>query len=342
MMIEERTALKSSHLRLRQWDLWVFSGLVALIVVSTAGTPVRADVIYSGNGAGASIITLGQTAYQSASTAAIVSATTPVSYTNYDSNNNPSPGSVTVTTDASASATPGAANLLQLQTSFSAPNPGNFAGPTSPFTGILESASWGNVTTTVQAPAGSPLPSSIQLEFQVNYAPADADTYNGLRSAYIGLTGAPLLLLPPAGQAIQNAEQPAQTQPNGSLTADFHLHVPLSASGVSTNTFSVMLAATFPGITSNTATSINDAMSVSLKGVYLPDGTPVSADGYNVSFNSVAGPFELEPVPEPAMWTVWGAITAVGALMLRRRAGNSNALEPTTQRSGIIAAGPRR
>jgi MYXO-CTERM domain-containing protein len=180
-------------------------------------------------------------------------------------------------------------------------------------------AYWGNVTATVQLPSGSPMPSSIRLEFQVNYSPSDVDAHQGLRAAYVGLTGSPMMLLPPAGSVIQDGEQPAQVQPNGSLFASFHVDVPISSSGVSTRPFSVVLTDWLPGLTPNTATSIRDAMSVSLKGIYLPDGTSLTADGDSVTFDSAAGPIQLETAPEPATWAAWGLIGAYGALRLRRR-----------------------
>jgi hypothetical protein len=289
--------------------------VVALALVP----PARAGVIDTGNGAGAWVNTFDQTAVQNGSTPAVIQDTTTVNYTNYDMNNNASPGSVTASVNASASATPEAANLLQVQTSFAAPNPGRFAGPQSPWTGIEEEAYWGNVTATVHAAAGSPMPSSIRLEFQVNYAPGDIDAYSGLRASYLSLTGSPVILLPPAGSIIQNGEPPAQTQSNGSLSASVHLDVPLSPSGVSSSTFAVGMSAWFPGMNNNMASSIHDAMSVSLTGIYLPDGTSLTADGYTVSFQSAAGPIAFETVPEPATWTVWGGLAAFGALTHRRR-----------------------
>jgi hypothetical protein len=296
-----------------------FSGLGALAVALVLAAPGSADVIYSGNGASATVNTFDQVAVQSGSSPALVSGSTAVTYTNYDMNNNASPGSVTATMNASASATPGETNLLQLQTSFSAPDPGRFSGPTSPNTDILEDAQWGNVTATVGAPAGSPMPGSIRLDFQVNYAPQDVNVYGGIRSSYLSITGSPVMLLPAAGSVLQTGEQPAQVQANGSLTATFHLDVPLSSAGVSLTPFAVALSAQFPGLMPNMPASISDAMSVSLTGIDLPDGSSLAANGYNVSFNSVAGPIQFETVPEPATWACWAVITAFGALKLRSR-----------------------
>ena len=60
-------------------------------------------------------------------------------------------------------------------------------------------------------------------------------------------------------------------------------------------------------------------MSLSLTGIYLPNGKSLTADGYSVTFNSVAGPIQLETVPEPATWAAWGVIATFGALIFRRR-----------------------
>src|SRR5579883_693766 len=314
--IEGTIAMAASHFRFHQANPWAILGLVALLVALALAPPARAGVIDTGNGAGAWVNTFDQTAVQSGSTPAVINDTTTVNDTNYDMNGNASPGSVTASVNASASANPAAANLLQIQTSFSAPDPGRFSGPTSPGTSIQEEAYWGNVTATVHAPAGSPMPSSIRLEFQVNYAPSDIDAYQGgTRASYLSLTGSPVMLLPQAGSVLQDGEAPAQTQPNGSLTASAHLDVPLASTGVSTRTFAVGLTSLFPGIQSNTASSINDAMSVSLTGIDLPDGTSLTADGYTVSFHSAAGPIAFETVPEPATWTVWGVLAACGAWM---------------------------
>ena len=89
----------------------------------------------------------------------------------------------------------------------------------------------------------------------------------------------------------------------------------------------MVLSDWFPGLPSNMSTSINDAISVSLKGINLPNGTSLTADGYSVSFNSAAGPIQLgpvsQPVPEPTTWAVWGVMAACGALRLRRRRGRA-------------------
>jgi hypothetical protein len=302
-MFEGAIAMICSRWRFRR----AIPGLAALGVALVLAPMSRADVLYTGNGATAGAFAFGQESVQSGSTPAAVDATTS------------SPGLPAATADASASATPGAADLLQVHVAFSAPNvtSGNY-----PWMGSWDAgAQWGNVTAAVQAPSGSPMPSSIRLEFQVNYSAADVNLNEGSspgRIVGVAVTGGSYFL-PPAGTALQDGEQPAQIQPNGSLTAGFHVDVPLSASGVSTSSFSVVLSDWFPGLPSNLSTSINDALSVSLTGIYLPDGTSLTADGYSVTFHSAAGPIRLEPVPEPATWAAWGVIAAYGAWTLRRR-----------------------
>jgi hypothetical protein len=63
--------------------------------------------------------------------------------------------------------------------------------------------------------------------------------------------------------------------------------------------------------------SYNSSISLSLTGVTLPDGTPLTAAGYGVSFASGMALPE-QPVPEPATFVVWGLL-AVAAFTLRHR-----------------------
>lgn len=316
-MIEGTIAMTSSRF------LRAVSALSSLIVASATANPTLADVLYTGDGASAGVYALGQESVQSGSIPATIDESTSVNFTRYDSNGNPYSASVPVAVDASASATPGASTLLQLRLSLSAPDIGTISAGNDPVVSSDAGAQWGNVTTTVQAPSGSQMPSSIRLEFQVNYPAADLNLYQGagLRSAYLSFTGAPMVPLPAAGTAIESGEQAAQVQPNGTLAASFHMDVPLSPSGVSTSPFSVLLSDWISELSSNRTTSINDALSVSLKGIYLPDGTSLTADGYSVTFDSAAGPIRLLPetaTPEPATWAAWSVIATAGALMLRR------------------------
>jgi hypothetical protein len=72
---------------------------------------------------------------------------------------------------------------------------------------------------------------------------------HGSHTAYLFMTGAQVMLLPAAGSIIQNGAPPAQLQANGSLTASFHVDVPLSALGVGTNPFTIGIFSSIPGIT---------------------------------------------------------------------------------------------
>jgi hypothetical protein len=317
--VEGTIVVIASDSRRRRVIARAISGFVAVAVGFASTARIRADAVYTGDGLGAWVNTFDQTAYQTGGAPAVISTATTVNYTNYDMNNNAKPGSVIASVYASGAATPGGATLLQMQTSLLAPAPGRFGGPMSPGTETQGAAYWGNVTTTVGAPAGASMPSSIRLDFQVNYSPADANAYFGTRTAYLSMTGSPLMLLPAAGSIIKYAEPPAQMQADGTLTASFHLDVPLSSSGVSASPFAISMVEMLPGITNSAATSLHDKISVSLTGIDLPDGTPLLTAGYSVTFNSVPGPLAIETAPEPATWATWGVMAAVGALMLRRR-----------------------
>jgi len=67
--------------------------------------------------------------------------------------------------------------------------------------------------------------------------------------------------------------------------------------------------------------SSGDQVSLSLTGVTLPDGIPLTADDYSVSFASGMTLPEA-PVPEPATFVAWGVLEGA-ALMVRRRGPSS-------------------
>jgi hypothetical protein len=66
-------------------------------------------------------------------------------------------------------------------------------------------------------------------------------------------------------------------------------------------------------------TTQSDSETLSLTGIYLPDGTPISAKGYNVSFESGLPPPPVQPVPEPGTLAIWLFLIGSGALAVRRR-----------------------
>jgi len=279
----------------------------------------RADVIYSGTGASAYVSALGQSDSQVGSTPASASGTATVNYTQYPN----SPGSTNATATAWASATPGATDLLQVQNYLSSSgSQGPFVGTFSPV--VPEStaaASWNYVEAKVTGPAGNSLPGSIRLEFQVNYQ-TPSSFFNGLGPVNgLGWPAFPYALavngsqipLTSAGTPLQPGEQPVQTQSNGSLMGTFHLDLPLSASGVSQE-FSIGLGSDLAGL----GKTLSDYKSLSLIGIYLPDGTPISADGYSVSFDSGLPPPPPQ-TPEPSTLAVWVLLVGSGAFIVHRR-----------------------
>ncbi len=301
-----------------------FKGLsIGVLVTLVVTRHCCGDVLYSGNGASAYVIVLGHYDNQDGSIPASLSGSATVKYTIYPFTPG---GSSNVTATASASATNGATNLLQIQNYLSATAAqGQVVGAFSPTAPESQaSATWGNVAATVQAPAGSPLPSSIQLDFRINYQNPDPTVFTalGIPNNGLGWPANPLSLtvngypiyLTGAGTPLQSGEQPVQTLPNGMLSGTFHLDLPLSSSGTS-SLFSISLGSDLAAL----GQTLSDTKSLSLLGIYLPDGTPIPAD-YNVTFDS-GEPAPLPPpsVPEPTPLAVWGILTGIGALIVHRR-----------------------
>lgn len=296
----------------------VVAGAIAWTAPSVAA---RGDVIYTGSGAGANASGLNpQYSQQQGTTPA--SATANVTATYEHNGIVLVPGSTPVTMAASALATPGAATLLQVHTSFSSPDPGSIVGAIRPADWVNANAWWNNVDATVQGPAGSPPPSSIRLEFQVNYGLPELMNQFGI-SSYTQPGQALLMnnypmLLTDAGTPLQAGEPAVQWQ-NGSLSGTFHIDLPLSAAGVSQQ-FSLGVSSDldlgrllyhYPG-------TLNNTISVALKGIYLPDGTPIAAAGDNVTFTSGLTPPPPVPAPEPATLAGWCLLLACGGMILRR------------------------
>jgi hypothetical protein len=290
------------------------------VVVAAFGLPplCRADVMYSGDGVSSYVNALGPYGFQVGSTPASASGTANVNYTLYPLTT----GSATATATAWALATPGGTDLLQVKNYLSSNGPqGPFVGAFSVPPESTAAASWNNVQATVTGPAGTALPDSIRLEFQVTYqtptAFENSFIVNGLGwPAFppgLSVNGAPFVLTS-AGTALQAGEQPVQALANGSLTGFFHLDLPLSALGTSQQ-FSLSLGSDLAGL----GTTLSDTKTLSLAGIYLPDGTPISADGYSVSFESGLPPPPLQPVPEPGALAMWVILAGSGAAWFRRR-----------------------
>jgi hypothetical protein len=291
------------------------------MALALALTPTARADSFSTGGAIARVDALDRWSVQSGSTPAAIDQTGVIHFTDYDANSQPSPGSVTATvnTSASASDTP-AAGSLQLHLAFSAPSPGNYSGGTDPTAVVSAFADWPNFTTTVQAPAGRPMPGSIRLEFQANYTPPPADwNHENSRISVMLPSSTPMVMFGYPGSPMQAGETtPVQVQPDGTLTGTFHVDVPLPPSGVSTVPFSMLLQDWMSGLPRNAAVSVDDVASVALNGMYGPDGSSLTAEGYMVSFQTAPGLLQFTPTPEPATWAAWGVIATVGALMLRR------------------------
>ncbi len=127
------------------------------------------------------------------------------------------------------------------------------------------------------------------------------------------VSGIPIYL-PGAGTPLQAGEQPVQTLPNGMLSGTFHVDLPLSSSGTS-SLFSINLGSDLAAL----GQTLSDSKSLSLLGIYLPDGTPIPAD-YNVSFESGQPSPPLPPsIPEPTPLAVWGLLAGIGIIVHRRK-----------------------
>lgn len=102
-------------------------------------------------------------------------------------------------------------------------------------------------------------------------------------------------------------------------TGTFDVKLALHPDGVS-DPFSLTVTSgqsVQPNWWTSSVNSVN-SISLSLTGVTLPDGTPLSAVGYGVSFAS-GMILPEQPVPEPATYVVWGLLT-LAAVTVRHRA----------------------
>jgi hypothetical protein len=300
-----------------------FAATLAVVFVALCLSEIcRADVLYSGTGSSGYVNSLGQYDFLTGSTPASASATVTDNYSLLSG----STGSEVVTGSSWASVTPGATDLMQIQNSLSSSgSSGPFVGTFSVWPESTAAASWNNVQATVTGPTGAALPSSIQLEFQINYQHPTSQNNGGGWPAFpygLSVTGYAgyQIMLPGAGNPIQPGEQPVQIQANGSLTGSFHLDIPLSALGTSQQ-FGLAIGSDLAGL----GTTQTDSETLSLTGVYLPNGTPISADGLNVSFESGLPPV-VEPVPEPGTMAVWALMAGGGALFIHRRKSRANSI----------------
>jgi hypothetical protein len=286
-----------------------------------SSTVCFADAIYTCDGASAQVSVLDQFSQQVGASPAFINSTATINYTQYPS----TPGTVTVSETGYAAATPGAANLLQISSTFSSPNALQTVGASQPDPDPYVAASWNNVAATVSGPAGSPLPSEIRLEFQITYTPPSQ--LSQVSSLETGFTAQTLyvnggsMALTDAGVPLQAGMPAVTARPDGSLTGSFYLDLPLSSSGTS-NQFNLGLVYN-PIELLNHMANLSEAMTLSLTGILLPNGMPLSSEGDNVTFDSGLPP-PLVPTPEPTTWMLWCAVAALGAVnRLRSRRARS-------------------
>jgi len=115
------------------------------------------------------------------------------------------------------------------------------------------------------------------------------------------------------------------SSPDGNQTGTLNITLALHPNGVS-DPFSLSVSSigsSSPLVDALSTSSYSSSISLSLTGVTLPDGTPLSAAGYSASFASGMALPE-QPVPEPATVVVWGLLAAA-ALTFRHRVVTSRA-----------------
>ncbi len=145
-------------------------------------TTARGDVIPTWSGASASVQVFDKTNSQSGSSAS-ASSTTSQSVGYYGSyiNTPPLTFSVPVNGSATAEATGQADDLLRLNATYQAPNPGTatFFESFVATLPVQAAATWSDDRVTVSSPAGGSLPASIRLEFTGGFS-VDRDSMSNL------------------------------------------------------------------------------------------------------------------------------------------------------------------
>lgn len=293
----------------------------ALALLLSANGGVDASPVFTGDGARAWVYGLNEYRVQEDGRPASIAGVTSIEYTRFRPFE---PASVPVTYAAAASSTPNAsgANLLELRARATAPDPGDTVGVRTPYPLIELGATWSNVVATVHAPADAAPPGSIRLDFEVAYTRPEAIRTEDWGSQFFHRTetldvNRGSYLLPSEGGRILEGQTAVREGPDGLLHMGFHLDLPLSADGVSKQ-FSVSLGARIPALVEMTAIDNVSLMSLSLKGISLPDGTALEAAGYTIGFESGL-PAPPEPsIPEPSTWIAWTVIAAGSARLIGR------------------------
>jgi hypothetical protein len=320
-----------------------FLGLALLSALSST-RPALADPISSSwSGASASVFFGNQSPSQQGTTAQ-ASAGGTLTVTFETSVSTPYQGDVTGNVAASAGGDP--AHLLQVTGSASAPEVGTVAHTWDGLTNGLggASASWTDDAAIVTAPAGSSLPDMIRLHFTLTFSDDHGigqnasltASYNGTQLSYsgsdwqrapYGSSNADMMgLHSDAGNAgavdsstittTGNSTLPASDNWVTKITDTFHIDLPLNKVGVS-NPFSLSLQLSPDiGLVSNSPLNSGLSANIALTSVTLPDGTPLSALGDSVSFQSGLNP---TPAPEPASLLVWGLVGGTAGAMAVRR-----------------------
>ena len=275
----------------------------------------RGDAINPWQGATVSVSAAGKNASNSGATA---SASTSGNTSANSLGSFGQPVTIGYSGSASANATGNANQLLSLSTSLSQGVTGVLTAPINPSYPVSADASWNNDSLMVQGPAGAPLPGSVTLQLRIDVSPIAslqlgtgtnlAVQINGENHALTTNGDGTITMQPPALSGAQSSSQ----------TATFDIKLGLNAAGVS-DPFSV-------GLSSSQAVQpvtipVNlppSSLALSLTGVTLPDGSPLSAGGYSVTF---ASGLTLAPqaVPEPATLAIWVSIAAI-AVTSRLRA----------------------
>jgi hypothetical protein len=314
-------------------------GMALISASSPTRTALGSTITSSWSGASASVYFDTQNQSQQGSTAnASAGGSFTLNYEGSPAFNTPQYFQSTVTGNVAAGAGGDASTLLQVSGASNAPNPGTlgYSNGTHGLGGAT--ASWTNDAAIVTAAAGSTLPDTVRLNFTLTFtdqhgAGPEATlqaTFNGTQLNYYGTD---MGFYPHPSEYGGIAPEPGNASAVDSSTAvvkdgwetqvieTFHLNLPLNSLGVS-NPFSLSLQLTpYVGLFSNSPVTDGLSASIGLTSVTLPDGTPLSALGDSVSFES--GLIAPTAAPEPASVLAWGIVTAAAGVAAIRRSRSS-------------------
>ncbi|QEH31581.1 hypothetical protein OJF2_00460 [Aquisphaera giovannonii] len=296
--------------------------IVGMLVTLSAlldAAAARADAVKPWAGASASTTVFKQASSQSGATATASGAgDTDVSYIGYD---RATYYNITVHGSASASATGRADGLLEVGGHYNAGNPGSMTGSAGPIGPLSATAGWDGDRVIVTPPAGGAMPGSVRLNFSLAFQgpPGYQDAVWQYGSLQVDANGRSIAIRPTGW--IYGPPENRVTGEFDSLTASksaadqyvgtFHIDLALNPSGVSDPFHLSLSSLPNVGLMRNGGYYSDQWASLALTGVTLPDGSPLAAAGYGVSFASglLVDP---SPVPEPASLACW-ALVALGA-----------------------------